>query len=62
MKRWRVFFSIGASTAVEVEADTRQGAIDRAYEEACPPTLCHHCSDRIELGDIVDAVDVEEVD
>ena len=53
MKKWGVTVLIDASTFIEVEAETEAEAIEKALEEAYVPSICHHCSHELELGDIL---------
>jgi hypothetical protein len=49
-KKWSVSIPWHASVCVRVEADTAEEAIEKAIEIA-QPSLCHQCSDEIELGE-----------
>ena len=42
MAEYVVYFRTVASTAIRVEADSEEDAIERAYEHV--PNLCAHCS------------------
>ncbi|MBO0676860.1 hypothetical protein JRC04_05245 [Mycolicibacterium sp. S2-37] len=57
MSEFTVYFSAGASTAVKVDAEDYDAAIEEAYNDL-PGSLCHQCAREIELsGDWdVDAV------
>ena len=46
--KWTVMIPIHASTIVEVEADTKEEAIQKGYEEAAP-SLCHQCSHEVQI-------------
>lgn len=61
MPKYRVSFIVHASTVpIEIEAANEEQAEAKA-NQLVYAGLCHHCSDRIELGDIGEAF-VEEVD
>jgi len=49
------YVSIGyyASFNVKVEADSKEEALDKAYDES-PPSLCHHCSTNLEVGEVIE--------
>lgn len=48
---WAVPFLASADHTVIVEASSLDEAIDLAEEEFSPPSLCHHCSREMNLGD-----------
>lgn len=55
MSTYRIYFTTGASTVVEVEADDLDSAIDLAYDSV-PSGVCAQCAGwgggpGIELGD-----------
>lgn len=63
MTTYRVYLETTVSTAVEVEADDIDAAIEKALE-ADMPWLCHQCSsqdnsdgDCLEMSDVWDVVD-----
>ena len=58
--KYRVIFTVDATCSVEVEADSEEEAKEKAWEEASAPTVCHQCSNELEVGDIMDCIDVEE--
>lgn len=56
MKTYQVMFTTGASTVIEVEADSVEEARQLADEQFDPPTICAQCSgwgndQNLELGD-----------
>ena len=63
MTIYKVFFSTTASTCFTVEADSKEDAVERAYDEAEFPTICAQCSgwgrddQHLELGDVWEADD-----
>lgn len=63
MKRWFVTIPVYASAQVYVRADSKEAAIEKAYEEMSH-NLCHHCACDFEIGDPVVDSDVvaEECD
>ena len=59
--KYQVILTIDASIDIEVEADSEEEAEQLAYEKAKRPCLCHQCSREVQLGDIMDAVEVTEI-
>jgi hypothetical protein len=55
--KWHVCVLYDASVTVEVEADTEEEAKEKAMDQAGGISLCHQCSDEIELGDALEAKD-----
>lgn len=51
---------IGASVGGEVEADTPEDAAEKAYETFETPSICHHCSGVIEIGDAIGVIIYDE--
>ncbi len=49
-KKWLVRIPIYADVLIEVDADNEEAAIERGYETH-HPTLCNHCSRRVELSE-----------
>jgi hypothetical protein len=37
---------------MKVTAATKEEALEKVREEACVPHVCHHCSSKIDMGDI----------
>lgn len=60
MKKWAVMIEVYASTLVVVEAETEEAARDAAYETA-HVSVCHQCSDHLEVGDLGDVLEINEV-
>jgi hypothetical protein len=54
MAKYLVTLLFAASKSVEVEADSEDTAVDRAYDEHCYASLCHSCAHEIDLGDCYD--------
>lgn len=52
MPKFFVSIPVGCSIGGEVEAETAEQAIEKACSEFYP-SICHQCSDSIELGDMV---------
>ena len=61
MTAYRVTVLHDACTVHDVEADTEQDAIQAAMNET-GVTLCHHCSNALEMGDPIRAACVENLD
>ena len=59
MSKYRVYLQTIASTAIDVEADSKEEAVEAALNEDMP-TLCVHCAGwgkedkNLELGDVWD--------
>jgi hypothetical protein len=61
MKTYSVSIPYYASVFVKVKADSKEQALEKAYEHA-DPGLCHLCSERVELCEASgDEADVEEL-
>lgn len=58
--KWRVNVLYFASQVVEVDADSKEEAQEKAIERG-GVVLCHHCADELDIGDSYDAV-AEPVD
>lgn len=61
MTRYRVTIQHDACTTHDVNAETKDAAVTAAFSE-CGVSLCHHCSDQIELADPIRAVVVENLE
>ncbi|MBF4194565.1 hypothetical protein [Mycolicibacterium phlei] len=49
---YTVYFKTGASHVVTgVEAEDPEEAIETAWRDAGEPILCHHCAEKLELGE-----------
>jgi hypothetical protein len=56
MAKYGISLSIGASSYVEVEADSPEDAVSKAYEsDAAQPTLCWHCTNSVEVTEAYEA-------
>ena len=53
MGNWNVTVVFDASKGVDVEADNAEEAIEKAYDAVGNVTLCHQCTDDLEVGDAV---------
>lgn len=54
MPKYSVTIPIYSFMTVEVEADNKKEAINKALDDAMPPCLCHQCSDDLEVGEIAE--------
>lgn len=61
MKTWNVCVTFDCSHVVEVQAETKEAAMEKAMLEA-DAYLCSQCSEDLTLGDPVEAVDAWEVE
>ena len=52
MKKWTVSIPLAASATYNIDAETSEEAINKAFELGVP-TLCHQCADDVEIGDFV---------
>ena len=61
--RYRAFATVvGGKYLGEVEADSEEEAVDKAWElDECHISLCHHCSRQLENAQITD-IDIEPVE
>lgn len=59
-KKYRVFISVDATVSVVVDANSEAEAKEKAMEVADRPCICHQCSDQVEIGDLIDVLDVVE--
>lgn len=59
---YRVTFIHDACNSVEVQATTPDEAMALAWNEQGGVTLCHQCSDELEMGDPIRIVGVENTD
>jgi hypothetical protein len=62
MKKYSVDFVVYASVAVVVEAESEEEAREKAEAEVTEPTLCHQCSDEVEICSIGDITSVSEIE
>ena len=61
MKTYSVVLTVDASIVVKVEADSEEEAKDLASDIAEAPSICHHCSRKVQFGDVLETVEVIEV-
>ena len=54
MAKYLVTVLIDASASVEVEASSKEKAIEKAIDEVEVPSLCWACAGNIELGDVME--------
>lgn len=59
-KKYRVLISVDATVSVVVDANSEAEAKEKAMEVADRPSICHQCSDQVEIGDLIDVLDVVE--
>ena len=62
MTHYRVTISHDACTTHDVEAGSPEDAVERAMDNCGSVSLCHHCSDELEMGDPIHAACVENLD
>lgn len=63
MKKYGVTFIVYSSMTIEVEANSEEEACELAEKKAYEPSLCHQCSDELEVdsvGDIVQVIEIEK--
>ena len=60
MRKWVVIVSYDACRAVEVKANSEEDAKRIALDLAPGVHLCHQCSDHVDIGEPVDAIDAWE--
>lgn len=60
MNKYSVSIIFDASKCVEVNAESPEEALGLAYDDAGYPSLCHQCSDEVEMGDAVRAIVYDE--
>ena len=53
MSNYTVILLVDASLGAEVSADSAEEAMEKADEQVDVPTLCHHCSRELDVGDVV---------
>ncbi len=58
MPKFRVLFSVDATVSVTVEATNRGAAQEKAWDVVERPCICHQCSDELEVGDVLDILEV----
>ena len=61
MKTYSVLITFDASIVVKVEANSEEEAKEIAMEVADAPSICHHCAQHVEVGDLLQAVEAIEV-
>lgn len=61
MKKYSVIITVDASIYIEVEAESEAQAREKAMESASEPCLCHQCSREVDIGGILDVVEVTEI-
>ncbi|AZF09522.1 hypothetical protein C4J93_1308 [Pseudomonas sp. R2-37-08W] len=61
MKTYSVLLTVDASIVVKVEAESEEEAKELAADIAEVPSICHHCSRNVQIGEILEAVEATEV-
>lgn len=61
MKKWSVMFSVDATVTVEVEAETKEQARGLAQAMVETPSICHQYSKQMEVGEVMEILEVIEV-
>lgn len=61
MEKYSVCFSVDATTIVKVEASSEEEAKEKAWREVCAPSVCCQCSREIEIGEVLEAIEVVEL-
>lgn len=56
MKEYLVNMLVDATVPLKIKANSAEEAAAKAYETTGVPSLCHQCSDDLEVGDIVGCV------
>ncbi len=51
MRKYNVFIPLYATIMVEVEANSKDEAINSAYDKTSLPMLCHECSRQLDIND-----------
>ncbi|MGZ3235773.1 MAG: hypothetical protein ACXU8A_00185 [Burkholderiaceae bacterium] len=59
--KYRVSMTVDATLTVEVEAENEEQAKELAWDIAEAPCLCHHCSDQVDVGDLMEVCSVDAV-
>lgn len=60
LKKYYVTWSVDASVTVNVLATSKKEAIAKSTEDITPPSLCHHCSRTLSIGDIGEVIEAGE--
>lgn len=63
MTQYRVWMRVVATTSVEIEADSAEEAMAKAYDEygEGPVGICHQCSHEISEPTITEALEAVEI-
>ena len=59
MSTYHVLLHQTVGTVLDVEAESTEDAIEKAYAEA-PSSLCHHCAREVEMGNDWEIFDITE--
>jgi len=59
MKTWAAWLPLYCSGKVIVKAETEAEAREKILRDAMPPSICHYCSDELEVGEFEEIKDFE---
>ena len=51
LKEYNVIIPVGATASFKVVAGSKEEAIEKALSEEFPPSVCHQCSNEVEIGE-----------
>jgi hypothetical protein len=57
MQKWFVMIAVEAFTTVAVMADSEEEAKDLAISKVDHPRVCHQCSQDLDVGDPIEAIE-----
>lgn len=60
MKKYQVTFEVYATTSIEVRAESEAQAREKACKRICPVSVCHDCSDELNVGEVGEITEVTE--
>ena len=59
MPKYNVYIPVDAGANIEVEAESKKEAIEKAFDEGCP-NLCHYCARELEVNDFSHTASVDD--
>ncbi len=62
MTKYRVTLLVDATVTVDVEANSKREAREKALDTADTPSVCHKCSSKVMIGDILENEDDDLVE
>ena len=62
MKKYRATIFVDANVTVEVDANSEEEAKNLAMDTAEIPCLCHQCDKKLDVGDFLDVVIIDELE